>query len=187
MTPTIASIKAAFAKLGYRWSPDFNIVGIRKANGTVNQFDDLIGWVSDSELRLFEATTEPGLTALQAPINKAGTSIMVPGQYRDAYQIGYHQQKADHPAFVQVGPVRVYRDNNKDSTLDINPLAIGQGIFGINIHRSNATGATPLVGPWSAGCQVLRRKTSLDELLAEAKATGLSKFTYTLLMENSLS
>jgi len=46
-----------------------------------------------------------------------GTAILVPGQYRGAYALGYHFGK---PALQQVGNLKLFRDNDLDEQLDLN-------------------------------------------------------------------
>ena len=41
---------------------------------------------------------------------------------------------------LQVKEMKVYRDNNKNQILDYNEATIEEGIFGINIHRTNPLG-----------------------------------------------
>ena len=133
-------------------------------------------------------TTYPGLFFLQNPANPKGTAIYKPGQYVDAYSLGFHKGKQDHPALLQTGIVTVYRDDNKNKVAeDLDVLDTGK--FGCNIHRSNSSGVTNKVGKWSAGCQVFRIKTDHDQLLRIANsyvALGISKFTYTLIKDTDI-
>lgn len=185
MLPTIQNLQAAFSRKGYVWEP-FNLIGIRLSGGKADQFDDLIGWATNVDKAFFEGTTEPGLTYLQSPMNKAGTSILKEGQYLNCYRIGFHQNKQDHPAFVQIAPVTVFRDSDRDAMFDLDPKTLTKGIFGINIHRANLNSVAQVVGPHSAGCQVFRRAAALERVLAEARKSGRKTFTYTLLNSTDL-
>ena len=46
-----------------------------------------------------------------------GTAILAPGQYRGAYQIG--KQRGRYKALTQRTEVTVYRDPDKNETLDV--------------------------------------------------------------------
>ena len=167
---------------------DLNIVGIRSV-AKPDRFDDCISvfsmhggeWLFWS----FPATTDPGVAYLKNPINKSGTAILAPGQYRSAYRIGKHRGKYD--ALIQSRPVTVFRDGNMDGHID--PWRNAEtGIYGINIHMSTA-GEADFVGKHSAGCQVFKNGHDFEIFMAMARA-GAAKFgnafTYTLLEEVDL-
>jgi len=163
---------------------NINIVGWRNRRGRVNHFDDFIAvyfrlynraWTYD----LYEATTRPGLPHLIAPIIPNGTAILLPGQYTKTYELGEYK---GYTALKQVEPVRVYRDKNRDSAWDLDSDTIESGLFGIHIHKAGL--ASKLVGPFSAGCQVIKRASDFDlfiKLCNKAAANWGNKFTYTLL------
>jgi hypothetical protein len=63
---------------------------------------------------------------------------------------------------------------------------IHEGIFGINIHRSNASGESKVVEKWSAGCQVFQKVNDFNffmNVCEKAKGIHGNSFTYTLLEE----
>lgn len=97
-----------------------------------------------------DATTEPGKFYTNNPMNPLGAARIAFGQY-EAWQFGLHQ--GVQPALVQVLPVKVHRDMNKDGKRSpTDPIEIG--IFGINQHTTKA-GVTPaFVDRYSAGCLV---------------------------------
>jgi len=140
-------------------------------------------------LKAWIITTTPGIFYLQKPLSKAGCAVLVPGQYKGVYQLGFHQNKQDHPALIQLGgKVRAYRDNDRDISAEETKL-IEEGFFGINIHRANSLGATPRIGNWSAGCQVFQRKSDHGELLGICESfrhSASNCFSYTLLREREL-
>lgn len=192
-TPAVNQIVKAMEIKGYRVfeSPgghDLNIVGIRSKELAANRFDDLLvvfyrrvgGWTYN----VFPCTTDPGVFWLKRPMVVTGTAIMLPGQYRGAYEIGMHQGK--YEALVQRGPVTVVRDSNRDARLDLDAGTEETGRFGINIHGAGQWKESVLVDKWSAGCQVLASWLDFEILMAicrsGAKAFGNS-FTYTLLEE----
>jgi hypothetical protein len=161
---------------------ELNIIGYRNRFGRANYFDDVIsvyqnkatGWKEWH----YEATTLPGTPSLLKPVNSKGAAILVPGQYINAYAIGFHRNK--YKALIQVKPVRVYRDRDKDGVLDIDEASIETGLFGINIHRASLNNL--IVGPDSAGCQVIHKRTDYNEFISLCDATKEQKnrFTYTL-------
>ena len=169
---------------------NLNIIGIRKSGNLItNGFDDYIvviyknkrGW----QKIYYRATTEPGSYYMYTVPNKIGTAIMVPGQYRGAYKIGKHQGK--YKALVQVKPVKVYRDANKDSYYDMEPETIQNGVFGINIHK--AGNASKRIDKWSAGCQVIADDNNFRafmQLCEKAAKIYGDTFTYTLINEEDL-
>ena len=63
-----------------------------------------------------QATTQPGLSFIQNPINPNGAANIAFGQYK-AWGMGYLREKI--PALVQRAPLRIYRDKNKNGIRDI--------------------------------------------------------------------
>lgn len=176
----------AFNKLQFRVT-DFSLVGIRRTIGVQqNRFDDLIGFFNGTDCKLFRATTDPGTHFLVKPMNPKGTGILVPGQYRDVYKLGFHQNRPDHPAFIQVKPMRVFRDNDRDAELDFDPRTIEAGLFGLNLHRANANSIARFVENHSAACQVVQNKAPHDLLRKLAEQSGREFFDYTLLLDTQL-
>ena len=151
--------------------------------------EQLAATAGTERLKAWIITTTPGNFYLQKPLSKAGCAVLVPGQYKGAYQLGFHQNKPDHPALVQLGGrVRAYRDNDRDTFAEETKV-IEEGFFGINIHRSNSMGATPRIANWSAGCQVFQRKVDHAELLTlceNFRHSCANCYTYTLLREREL-
>lgn len=145
--------------------------------------------VGKERLKFWVITTDPGTYWLNHPMSGLGTAVLKPGQWSDCWSLGFHQNKPDHPAFVQTGKITVYRDNDKDNTAE-EVTKEESGLFGINIHRSNASGKSMVIGKWSAGCQVFQVKSDHDQLLSicnQYKSKVGNKFTYTLLRESELS
>ena len=171
---------------------NLNIIGVRRAGTKVtNQFDDyiVVEYIDMYGIKtrdVFPATTDPGLSSMTKPMSTKGCAILVPGQYRSSWMIGYHKGK--YEALVQCKPLKVYRDNNKDNIYDLNPKTIEEGNFGINIHKSGDD--STIVNGWSAGCQVLKRKVNFDKLMKLAHyqfSQGMgARYTYTLINEEDL-
>lgn len=192
--------KADFSKIlvnkGYAYFTkgkyNLNIIGIRNAgNNVTNKFDDIIvveyiDIYGIKSRNIFAATTEPGITSMTKPVSYKGCAILVPGQYRSTWKLGYHKGK--YEAVVQYKPVKVYRDNNKDKVYDFDSKTIENGMFGINIHKAGEK--STIVNGWSAGCQVFARKVDFDDFMKLVHyqiSQGYGKlFTYTLLNEEDL-
>ena len=168
---------------------NLNIIGLRSENLQAGDFADTLavayrdehGWVA----RYFKITTDPGVGFLETPINPNGTAILCPGQYRSCYSIGRH--RGQYEALVQNnGPVRVWRDADKDDTIDILPDTEVEGYFGINIHRATSHTIAVSNNLASAGCQVFADPNEFDYFMSLCESQVVhnptwTKFTYTLL------
>jgi hypothetical protein len=82
----------------------------------------------------------------------------------------------------------VWRDNNLDSDLDyLSASDAKEGLYGINIHRSNPYSESYLVGKWSAGCQVFKRSLDFKKFMELCRLSSEKmgdNLTYTLLEES---
>ena len=91
-------------------------------------------------------------------------------------------------ALVQAGgPVRVYRDDDRDGFLDHAPESVMKGWFGINLHhaRGEYDFGDKFRGA-SAGCQVWASKTEFEHFISLCQThrdRHGKKFTYTLIDE----
>lgn len=198
MVAEIDRIRRTLLSKGYAffddWNPyNVNIIGIRSTVSTVNEFDDEIVLIyrdkSGNEFTIdrYRATTDPGLYYLKNLMNARGCAVLAPGQYRGAYEIGKH--RGQYTALVQVTPLPVYRDRNRDATIDLEPATIDRGIHGINIHRASQTHASTVVGKWSAGCQVIADPGDYKRFMATVKKSAKiygNSFTYTLITSRDL-
>ena len=201
MSLTLDTVKKAVVSKGYKWFEDksnkgydVNIVGIRNSetnNEVTNHFDDTltISYKVDGEWKFhsWPATTDPGQYWIENPISKDGTAILVPGQYRGSHKIGLHQGK--YEALRQQRPVKVYRDNDRDLEYDTDEDTIKEGIYGINIHRSNPYDQSYYVNKWSAGCQVFKKVADFHEFMdicKKAKDIWGNSFSYTLIESKEL-
>jgi len=176
---------------------NLNIVGIRSSNRSPIRFDDLLivfhRFMGEWDAAFYSITTDPspGRLSRRRQLNRAGTAILMEGQYRSVYQIDVHRRgkRGGHKALCQrLGNVTVYRDNNRDETLDIDPSTIQSGKFGINIHRGPRGGIIdPVNWNYSAGCQVFADDRHFAECMLKCeygKEAFGNSFTYTLLLEN---
>lgn len=174
---------------------DIAITGIRRAWGTSrlasDLFDDALVVIDGRGILLLAAaTTDPGRPWLRAPMRAAGTAIVVPGHYPLSHRLGLHR---GYPALVQAGTLLVWRDATRDDLYDHGPAAEAPPTTGINIHAAAddaVYGVSPRVGRWSAGCQVLQRRSTLrvlvDAVERQARAGMGDRVSYTLVAEEDL-
>lgn len=200
---TREKVKEVIISKGYKWfndnnnkGYDVNIIGIRNSetDGKVtNHFDDTLTLsykdaVGEWKFHQWEATTDPGQYWIENPMNKDGTAILVPGQYRGSHKIRKHQGK--YEALGQRRPVKVYRDNDRDLEYDTDEATIKEGIYGINIHRSNPYTESYYVNKWSAGCQVFKKVDDFHEFMEicrKARDIWGNTFSYTLIESKDFS
>lgn len=84
-----------------------------------------------------EFTTDLGVHYLLNLWRPEGCAIVAPGQYRGVWFIGLHNE---YEALVQredsgSGMISVYRDKNRDTTLDMDVDSIMTGYFEIDLHH----------------------------------------------------
>lgn len=193
MKPSINEIQKVLGKKGYTFFDqnkpyNVNIISVRSKSTIANSFDDTLCLVYRDETLAFQffafdVTTDPGMYWLKNPTNVSGTAILVPGQYKGSHHIGLH--KGQYEALVQKAPVKVWRDANKDGILNFSGTQ-HQGVFGINIHRSNPAGESQAVEKWSAGCTVFKKVADFNFFMSicnKSKNLYGNSFTYTLLEE----
>ena len=190
LPPTLQHMKSKGYTVFERGDYNLNIVGVRKRNGQPGKWDDSLAvfykrgalWCSHH----FECTVDPGLHWLHKRVlNVKGTAVLYPGQYRGAFEKGLHRGK--YEALVQCKPVKVWRDANRDKHIDTWGQPSESGMFGINIHRAHPKKVLDEIGPYSAGCQVIRRNNDFRFFMGlidrSIQMTGYDRFTYTLLDE----
>ncbi len=189
---TAATLLSTLKACGYRvfeGELNLNIIGIRHNNTRANTFNDVICVLyqqsGEWQLKQYKATTDAGIYWRTNPMNVDGTAVLIAGQHKSLWKLGYHQGK--YRALVQHKPVVVLRDNNQNTELDteVTPQAVlQQGYFGINCHRANSKTTSTQVDKWSAGCQVLASPSDFDEFIAlcdQSAAKYGPYFSYTLL------
>lgn len=178
---------------------DMNVFGIRNSIQVAGDFDDIVGIAYRDEryrehIEFYQATTDPSDQYLLRPLNPKGTIAIVPGQYRQVYKLGIHGRtwaSGGYEALEQIAPIKYIRDNNKDNILDMDNPEFW-GVHKTNIHRASKWNILDKVGPYSAGCQVIRDPKDFVSFLNLAKLQrqelGTDKFSYTLLeLEDVLS
>ena len=153
-----------------------NVVGIRDtANTEPILFQDEIAYFYyDQNGNLIgnvaRGTTSPSVYYLENPMNLSGAAILKQGQYKNAYAIGLHRGK--YKALVQVKPVTVMRDKDRNSYLDF--FASTQtGLFGINIHKATIKNNQAEIGQDSAGCQVFMNINDYNDMMKMAETSRI--------------
>jgi hypothetical protein len=118
--------------------------------------------------RVWEATSEPGRHWTINPMNPGGAARIAFDQYK-AWVVGTHLKgrASAHEALVQVEPVTVHRDLNRDFNRTNDKT--DTGLFGINQHWGYDAPKEDL-GNTSAGCLVGRTKSGHREFMAALKA-----------------
>lgn len=196
MNITIESLLAAMQRekyLIFKGELNLNIIGVRNKNTRANSFNDVMCLLYQQngkwQLKQYKCTTDPGVYYRKNPLNVNGTAIVVPMQHRSLWTFGTHKGK--YQALVQNKAVTVFRDGNKDDTINTDVNQIKQkGYFGINCHRANALKESTQVDKWSAGCQVFAKPNDFAEFLTlcrESAKTWGNTFTYTLLEQQQLT
>jgi len=186
---TYDKVKSVITKKGYPFrigEGEINMIAVRSNNRAVDTWDDFfcLLWIEGGKKMIWvddNFTTDPGIYYMQVKLlNPAGCGILAPGYHKDIWVIGAHGTNK-YEAFVQLGgPVKAYRDRNKDNYMDFDPKTIQSGHFGCNQHH----GYDSLkVGNNSAMCQVHKFKKDLAVVLAQAKKDKATKWSYTLLDE----
>ena len=191
----IRTLLGVLKSKGYRiYSKPYqlNIVGRRTDTTKANSFDD---WIyifytnSDDDWEGYKApaTTDAGTYWLEKPMQSKGTALLKAGQYVDTYQIDKHRDKY-YAVTQRLKPVVVIRDYDRNNVLDFNNGREETGMFGINIHKANASGTTKTIDKYSAGCQVFANADDFNEFMEMAykqKELYGNKFTYTLIDERT--
>lgn len=156
----------------------FNIIYIEGMNrdGSLNNdapniFNDLrlvIEFIGGrpSIIDSWEATTEPGFFYTKNPMNPKGAARIGFGQYQ-AWMVGTHGRSEPHEALIQVYPVRVHRDLNKDMVRTGDRIDIG--LFGINQHHGYDLPVFD-INKASAGCLVGRSRAGHREFMGIIKS-----------------
>lgn len=166
---------------GYRLAAgtgQLNIVYVEgcNADGTLN--DDKPNAFNDRRLLLtfrnskweivgnWEGTTEPGRHYTVNPMNPKGAARIKFDQYRATWEIGTHGVSVPHEALIQIAPVTVHRDYDKNYIRPGDKLETG--LFGINQHGGYDYSPNDISFA-SAGCLVGRTMAGHREFMAMLK------------------
>ena len=162
----------------FRGKDELNIIYVEGMNtdGTLNSdepnhFNDVRMIIDfDNEVPAiidrWQATTEPGYHYTDNPMNPDGAARIAFGQYR-SWQIGIHGMSEPHESLIQVAPVPVHRDYNRDMKRTGDDIF--EGNFGINQHHGYGY---PIIdiGLASAGCLVGRTRDGHSEFMEIIKS-----------------
>ncbi|MDZ8053682.1 MAG: peptidoglycan-binding domain-containing protein [Aulosira sp. ZfuVER01] len=155
----------------------YNIVYIEGMNedwslnsDTPNQFNDrrIVIEIVEGVPKIvnhWQATTEPGSYYTYNPMNPAGAARIKFGQYK-SWAVGYHGNADRHEALIQVAPITVHRDFNKDFQRTGDKL--DTGLFQVNQHWGYDAPVNDIKNA-SAGCLVGRRRDGHREFMAIIK------------------
>ena len=152
---------------------EVNICYLEGCNAIGVPNDDRLNWFNDRRIVFtpkevlgnWSATTEPSRFYTINPMNRKGAARIAFGYWR-AWKVGIHGNSEPHEALVQVAPISVHRDLNKDG---IRPRdKIDTGLFGINQHHGYDM---PIenIGKASAGCLVGRTREGHREFMRLVK------------------
>lgn len=139
--------------------PKDGLVWMRTDANLTNTFDDFVAvYKSGLPVMALPCSTTAGHYSLFNPITYGGitgTAIALEQQIIGSHQFvtaaNWKFLWLNAPYFMQVLPITIYRDGNKDLRLDrVNKQF---GLFGINFHRA---GTAAFINGWSAGCLVVQ-------------------------------
>lgn len=207
----IQVLKQVCQKKGYSFFENgdynLNIIAIRENDVFENTFSDTlhIAYKVNNiwQLMTIPFTTLAGtlgvggeqnpLTAQQTGTGVSGTAVIIEGQYKGAYKfIDTYVGFLWYPYFMQIKPLKYYRDNDKNGI--ITRGKIYEGNFGTLLHRMSNNGVESKqvnfwnVG-WSQGCMGSPEpqfKKILPIVRQSVKMYG-DLFTLTLLHRNDFS
>lgn len=189
---TLLSILRAKKYIVYKKPYQINIIGVRNKISNPEKFDDYIYVIYKNEnfnwqgFR-FNATTDPSTKYLKSSSSK-GIAILPQGQYVNSFKLRLHN--GQYLALGQSKDICVYRDYDRNNTLNFDINTKTCGLFGINIHRAKSNSAddgngnTEYIGDYSAGCQVFQNYYCFQQfidLLEQSKSLYGNSFTYTLI------
>jgi hypothetical protein len=174
-------IKNLYIKHGVELKP-FNIFGIRnKSKQLADDWNDIIGFFTNTKIQFFTGTTDPGKHYTLNPMNRKGTAHLCLGYHENIWMFGMHRGR--YKAFCNTwrcNKTKVWRDIDADGEFNNNNEKKYSGHFGINLHRARSSGLAFKVGRYSAGCQVVRSPERFKMMIEEGKKSGMKKFSYFL-------
>ncbi|MBD2297242.1 peptidoglycan-binding protein [Nostoc sp. FACHB-190] len=156
---------------------EYNIVYVEGIDGDWNLNSDTPNAFNDRRIVIevvngtpkivdhWQATTEPGRYYTVNPMNSAGAARIKFGQYK-AWAVGLHGNAERHEALVQVAPLTVHRDFNKDFKRSGDKT--DTGLFYINQHWGYDAPSNDIKNA-SAGCLVGRMRQGHREFMSIIK------------------
>jgi hypothetical protein len=139
--------------------PKDGLVWIRTDKNLTNTFDDFVAvYKSGLPVMALPCSTTAGDYYVFNPLTVGGitgTAIACEQQIVGAHQFvtaaNWKFLWLNAPYFMQVLPITIYRDGNKNRLIDVFIKMFG--LFGINFHRG---GIAAFINGWSAGCLVVQ-------------------------------
>jgi hypothetical protein len=139
--------------------PKDGLVWIRTDKNLTNTFDDFVAvYKSGLPVMALPCSTTAGDYYVFNPLTVGGitgTAIACEQQIIGAHQFvtaaNWKFLWLNAPYFMQVLPITIYRDGNKNRLIDSHIKQFG--LFGINLHRG---GVAATINGWSAGCHVVQ-------------------------------
>ncbi|MBE9208222.1 peptidoglycan-binding protein [Nostoc sp. LEGE 06077] len=156
---------------------EYNIVYVEGIDGDWNLNSDTPNAFNDRRIVIevvngtpkivdhWQATTEPGRYYTVNPMNPGGAARIKFGQYK-AWAVGLHGNAERHEALVQVAPITVHRDFNKDFQRTGDKL--DTGLFYVNQHWGYDAPSNDIKNA-SAGCLVGRLRQGHKEFMSIIK------------------
>ena len=142
--------------------PEKPLIVAGRTEGITNLFDEYVGILfPDGSLKLWAATTEPGLAPYMnqgtggLATHPAGVARVKTGFHEDIYGFGYHKVSTHgykQPCMKQREPIVFERWDGLMWVLYIADYR------GLNIHRSRWDGTATNVGHFSHGCLVFANR-----------------------------
>lgn len=151
-------VKSNLTKRKWRMPTD-GLVWIRTDKNLTNTFDDFVAvYKGGNCVMALPCSTTAGDYYVFNPLTVGGitgTAIAAEQQIIGSHQFvtaaNWKFLWLNAPYFMQVRPITIYRDGNKDRVLDKKVTQFG--LFGINLHRG---GLAAFINGWSAGCNVVQ-------------------------------
>ena len=153
---------------------DYWLLGVQSNEDTYNTFDDKIYLFHGTQFILVaSATTNAGSTGLKnyTKYNSKGCAVIKTNEwYPNLWAYGLHRGKM--PALRQVGPIKYYRDGNKNNYAE-QMGKLYEGVIYANFHTASYSQRVGiirwLIGGWSVACQVVNNATKYYEIIKRTK------------------
>ena len=192
-------IKQLVLDAGYEFFEEgnynLNMIWERTSDKFTNMFTDFLHtlyMIDGTPIKItLPATTKASLYGVGGVTNPVtgGTAIIVPGQYKSAWQFtmgnGTGIAPWGKPYFQQIQGINYYRDDTKDDTIDEINLETNK-IYGTNWHVMGEPLSSTRPGSlsWSEGCMGISEQDMISVLLpilTKANAIWGNVYTGTIL------
>ena len=169
----------------YKWfygNFNLNIIGIRSNSNNSKEFDDFLyvafeeyynknekdnKFYKKKQYLKFNCTLNPGKFYLNNLMDPGGAAIIFEGQHLGAWKLGSFYST---DALIQIKPIKIYRDKNKDDVIDLDSKNVTTGLYGIFVHEHFQTGdIAKEINKSSAGCIVLEKRSDFKVFIDTCK------------------